>query len=245
MAFWIIAAVIAVAAALLCMRIKVTVTYDGTLRVRAGALFFSFPVFPRREKPPNPKKFTPAAVAKRKKKEKKAAQKKAKKRKNKQTEKARAADADGKKKKPSARELSALIRFWARVFRITAEKFFRYLHVDVFRFRIGVATGDAAGTAVAYGAVCAAADILFGLFDRCRRFRFRRGVRPEIYADFLNSETTAYLRVTFSLRPWQIIAVAVSGALAYLRGKTAAQSVSRRPATVQPKPKEHSDASDQ
>lgn len=244
MAFWIIAAVIAVVAALLCMRIKVTVTYDGTLRVRAGALFFSFPVFPRREKPPNPKKYTPAAVAKRKKKEEKAAQKKAKKRKNKQTEKSRA-DADGKKKKPSARELSALIRFWARVFRITAEKFFRYLHVDVSRFCIGVAAGNAAATAVAYGAVCAAADLLFGLFDRCHRFRFRRGVRPEIYADFLNSETTAQLRVTFSLRPWQIIAVAVSGALAYLRGKTAAQSVSRRPVTVQPKPKEHSDASDQ
>lgn len=206
-------------ALLLFFRVHLTVTWKTRVRVTARYLFILFPVFPKKVRW---RRYT----AKRAEKEKrKAAEQKKKTERHAAEHKAK--DKDGKEpKKPyTFRENLQLLRaLTAALVRRTG----KHLRLHAARVHLYVATGDAATTAVAYGAVSASLAYLVATLERVMKVRARRG-DVSVVADYLSDKPRADVKLHFSIPLGSALALAISLALAYLK-KRRAQRAARRAA---------------
>ena len=181
---------------LLLFRVRLVFTCREEVRVTAWVLCFPIVLYPRRKKPKPPKE-------KEEKKEKKRRKSK-KKRKE-----------DSRKLKKSLPEKIRLVRaLLAALLRRTR----RYLHLRAVRAHISVATGDAASTAVLYGAVSAALSGLLALLDRAFNLKAPPG-DVAVFPDFTGEKTKADLKIVLSLRVFGALAILFSVAIAYVKVK--------------------------
>lgn len=181
---------------LLLFRVRLVFTCREEVRVTAWVLCFPIVLYPRRKKPKPPKE-------KEEKKEKKRRKSK-KKRKE-----------DSRKPKKSLPEKIRLVRaLLAALLRRTR----RYLHLRAVRAHISVATGDAASTAVLYGAVSAALSGLLALLDRVFNLKAPPG-DVAVFPDFTGEKTKADLKIVLSLRVFGALAILFSVAIAYVKVK--------------------------
>ena len=181
---------------LLLFRVRLVFTCREEVRVTAWVLCFPIVLYPRRKKPKRPKE-------KEEKKEKKRRKSK-KKRKE-----------DSRKPKKSLPEKIRLVRaLLAALLRRTR----RYLHLRAVRAHISVATGDAASTAVLYGAVSAALSGLLALLDRAFNLKAPPG-DVAVFPDFTGEKTKADLKIVLSLRVFGALAILFSVAIAYVKVK--------------------------
>lgn len=181
---------------LLLFRVRLVFTCREEVRVTAWVLCFPIVLYPRRKKPKPPKE-------KEEKKEKKRRKSK-KKRKE-----------DSRKPKKSLPEKIRLVRaLLAALLRRTR----RYLHLRAVRAHISVATGDAASTAVLYGAVSAALSGLLALLDRAFNLKAPPG-DVAVFPDFTGEKTKADLKIVLSLRVFGALAILFSVAIAYVKVK--------------------------
>ncbi len=181
---------------LLLFRVRLVFTCREEVRVTAWVLCFPIVLYPRRKKPKPPK-------GKEEKKEKKRRKSK-KKRKE-----------DSRKPKKSLPEKIRLVRaLLAALLRRTR----RYLHLRAVRAHISVATGDAASTAVLYGAVSAALSGLLALLDRAFNLKAPPG-DVAVFPDFTGEKTKADLKIVLSLRVFGALAILFSVAIAYVKVK--------------------------
>ena len=186
----------ALAFLLLLFRVRLVFTCREEVRVTAWVLCFPIVLYPRRKKPKPPKE-------KEEKKEKKRRKSK-KKRKE-----------DSRKPKKSLPEKIRLVRaLLAALLRRTR----RYLHLRAVRAHISVATGDAASTAVLYGAVSAALSGLLALLDRAFNLKAPPG-DVAVFPDFTGEKTKADLKIVLSLRVFGALAILFSVAIAYVKVK--------------------------
>ncbi len=181
---------------LLLFRVRLVFTCREEVRVTAWVLCFPIVLYPRRKKPKPPKE-------KEEKKEKKRRKSK-KKRKE-----------DSRKPKKSLPEKIRLVRaLLAALLRRTR----RYLHLRAVRAHISVATGDAASTAVLYGAVSAALSGLLALLDRAFNLKAPPG-DVAVFPDFTGEKTKADLKIVLSLSVFGALAILFSVAIAYVKVK--------------------------
>ena len=71
-----------------------------------------------------------------------------------------------------------------------------------------MATGDAATTAIAYGAVTQAVNLLFPLLEQVKNFSFPKERDIDIVADFAGEGMEADIKISVSLRVWHLFHVA-------------------------------------
>lgn len=181
---------------LLLFRVRLVFTCREEVRATAWVLCFPIVLYPRRKKPKPPKE-------KEEKKEKKRRKSK-KKRKE-----------DSRKPKKSLPEKIRLVRaLLAALLRRTR----RYLHLRAVRAHISVATGDAASTAVLYGAVSAALSGLLALLDRAFNLKAPPG-DVAVFPDFTGEKTKADLKIVLSLSVFGALAILFSVAIAYVKVK--------------------------
>ncbi|MDD7700541.1 MAG: DUF2953 domain-containing protein [Eubacteriales bacterium] len=181
---------------LLLFRVRLVFTCREEVRVTAWVLCFPIVLYPRQKKPKLPKE-------KEEKKEKKRRKSK-KKRKE-----------DSRKPKKSLPEKIRLVRaLLAALLRRTR----RYLHLRAVRAHISVATGDAASTAVLYGAVSAALSGLLALLDRAFNLKAPPG-DVAVFPDFTGEKTKADLKIVLSLSVFGALAILFSVAIAYVKVK--------------------------
>lgn len=181
---------------LLLFRVRLVFTCREEVRVTAWVLCFPIVLYPRRKKPKPPKE-------KEEKKEKK--QRKSKKKRKE----------DSRKPKKSLPEKIRLVRaLLAALLRRTR----RYLHLRAVRAHISVATGDAASTAVLYGAVSAALSGLLALLDRAFNLKAPPG-DVAVFPDFTGEKTKADLKIVLSLRVFGALSILFSVAIAYVKVK--------------------------
>ena len=201
-------------ALLLFARVHVTVTWRERVRVTARYLFVFLPLYPKKVRW---RRYT----AKRAEKErKKAAGHKA--------EHASKEKGEGKKepKKPfTFRENLQLVRALVAVL---VRRCGKHLRLNATRVHLYVATGDAAATAVAYGAVSASLAYLVAALERVMKVRARRG-DVTVIADYLSEKPRADVKLRFSMSLGSALALLVSLALSYLK-KRRAQKKARRAA---------------
>lgn len=193
---------------ILLLRIRLTVTYRESVCVELGILFLRFRLYPRRKKL-KLRQYSKKRLAKAEKKRESKALKKQRKKEKRQAQHA--------KSKPK-RTLTQNIRLVRVLASALIRRTHKHLRLHAARLHVCVATGDAASTAVLYGAVSGAvSDLLAGL-DQVTRLK---AVTPDVCVepDFLRERSAADIKLVFSLRVYGAIATALSVGLAYLRTK--------------------------
>jgi hypothetical protein len=195
--FLIILAVFALLVTLaLSLRIRITVEYKDELKVTLRALCFKRQLIPKEKRGP---KYMSRARAKR---IKERLKKKHRRRKSQISSTKKEISAQSKESFGSMLDVISAIK---DIIFTLLSKFFSHLRVDVAKFHINIATGDAASTAITYGAVCDALLHLFAILEPLKGFELPKTRDISVNADYLSERTTADIKISFSLRVWQII----------------------------------------
>lgn len=215
MGFFIALAVILL---LMLLRISISVRSDGDLSLKLGIGIFRFTVFPKKEKNIKLSRYKADKFRRRMKKlDEKNAKKKAKKQKkpsdNAVSEAERTCDKDESEK----RDILGLADTVLELASVFLARFGWHLHINVRRLVIIIGSGDAATTAVIYGAVCGTVQCIVELFDNCFHTKFSKNAQVDVIPDFTSTKTAADIDITFSLRLWQIFDMLTRTGAAYLK----------------------------
>lgn len=206
-ALWIVGGIVLFLSALLALPLHLIITYRETVTVRARVLFFPITLYPR--KPKSPK----ALAAAERRKQKKAAKRAKRGEKN----PSKPTQAAPTKEKRTLQENLALVRgIVAALFRKTGN----HLRLKAARIHLRVATGDAATTALAYGATSASLSFLLAALDRVTKLQAKPG-DVLVVADYLSEHSSADIKLVFTLRIWGAISTAFSAAMIFLKHRTA------------------------
>ena len=103
------------------------------------------------------------------------------------------------------------------VARAALGSFFGHLRVDVARFKIVIATGDAASTAVAYGAITQSINLLIPILREVKNFDLPDVADLSVEADFLSETPDIDVQLSFSIRVWHVFDIAFGAAGAFIR----------------------------
>lgn len=201
------------------LRARITIAYGDELALSVKVLFLKIGILPAKEKKAGPHAMS---AAKARKLREKAAKKEAKKREAAKAKKQRKAEKKALKEaqkatnpKKSMSEILDIVHMITEIVGIVIKRFFKHLRIEVARLRIKVATGDAATTAVAYGAVTQALNILLPLLESVRTLKLPDVTELDVTPDFCADAPEADIRITFSIRVWHVFHI-LFGALGKL-----------------------------
>ena len=206
----VILAVLAFFVLALLLTLRLTVEYREAVVLRLRILCFSRTLYPKSEKHVRPKKYTPRAIARRKRRALRKSERKL--RRAKRRLKKQGARTGTKKPKggQGLRENLVLVRaLVAALLRKTGNR----LHLTAARVHIRVATSDAATTAILYGAVSASFAYLLAFIDRVTDLRSHQK-SMSVTADYLAEHSSADVKLVFSMRVWEALALLFHAALA-------------------------------
>lgn len=207
-------AVILVLFGLAMTRIRFRFSYE---KDNVGAFvkvwFIRLRLLPRKKKrPPSAKHFSIKPFRRRVERRLKKARKKELERLEKQrTEKKAESD------KKAKRDLGALISMLTDMLKAFFARFPRYLRTETARLVVGVASDDAVKTAMTYSAVVQTSQYLITLLETNTRFCLAKNGYVSIYPDFTTDKWTAEVDIKFSIRIWQVVALALPLLGIYLR----------------------------
>ena len=119
-------------------------------------------------------------------------------------------DSTDDKNKASASSILETVQLVCIMVRELASKFAKHLRIKIAKINIKLATGDAAQTAIAYGALTQSINVLFPLLEGIKNFSMPKNRNINISPDFLSEESEIELKLVFSLRVWQILATALA-----------------------------------
>ena len=204
-------------------RLKFRLAYVDGIVATAQVLFIKLRIYPRKKKKYKAKNFKIKRFRKRVKRniqraEAKAERKRlrAEKKKNRKKKKSGSDGAENEQGVKKKRAIKPLVRMLIRVLKAFIQRFPRYLQITVSRLVIGVASDDAANTAVTYGYVCQSAQYLITYIKLNSNLKQARKAVVSVYPDFTAVKPKIELDVTLSIRVWQVIALGIALALAYL-----------------------------
>ena len=83
-------------------------------------------------------------------------------------------------------------------------RFAKHLRIRVARLHIGVATGDAASTAILYGAIAPSVACIAALLDSTSTLRHPAKTDVDIHADYLSEKMVIDIEIGFSICVWQL-----------------------------------------
>ena len=212
---YVLAAIAALIVLIACLPLWVRIKYSDELALDVGLGFVKYRITPKPKKKIKLSDYSAKALRKKREAEKK---KSAKKKKGKD-ETAKKAPAKEKKKR-TVSDILALVRFVLRVAKILVKKFGSYLKIKINKLVLNVATGDAASTAITYGAVSQAIAYLFAFFENKFKIRYEKNSETYIGCDFLSEKWSADVDITFSIRIWQIVSLALKALILLITKKT-------------------------
>ena len=192
-------------ALILSLKAKITVVYDGEVALFVKVLFIKIKILPKKKKKgPHSMSEKKAHKIKQKLLEKQK-KKKLKQQQKKQEKEAKKHDKEhGVKEKKSLSDILDIIGMVKNIVSVVIKRFFKHLRVDIARLKIKIATGDAATTALAYGAVSQAAMYLFTVLAPVKGFSFPKEKDTDISCDYLSDTTTIDIKISFSIRVWHV-----------------------------------------
>lgn len=215
---------------LLTLRVRLVLTCDGAVRLKLTVLFFKVTLYPRPKKRIRLSKYKLKKVQKRKRRAEKKRARKARRAEKKANKKAKknaldtAKSAHEPKESPTLRDNLALAR---ALISALVRKTDRHLRLKAARLHVRVATGDAATTAVLYGAVSASLAYLLAALDRVTDLKTKpRDV--SVFADYLSDRSHVDLKLVFSLRVWGGLSLLLSAALTFFKTRRAQKAAKRK-----------------
>lgn len=125
---------------------------------------------------------------------------------------------EAKKGQPKA-PLNEIITMVLELVKVVFSRFGRHLRIDVTRLRLVVATGDAAKTAILWGAICPAVGALLEILDRITNLRTVKNCDIDVVPDFTADTFRADICIAFSLRVWHVFDIAFRALFSFLKHK--------------------------
>ena len=120
-------------------------------------------------------------------------------------------------KKKKKRDILHMIRLIMKIAQALIKKLARHLRIRVHAYEISVATGDAAKTAVLYGAVTGLSSTLFELLKNVANFKVKRSAAVGVYADFVGEKTKARVKMDFGINLWGVLTLLLAAGLAFVK----------------------------
>ena len=201
----------------LLIRVRFRIKAESDVKLILELPFFKLQIFPEREKRPNPRSFTKKGLEKQILKERKRIGRQNKKKSAKAAKKQAKKDAESStapKKKMSVTEIIELVTLLVKKL---LSHLSRRLFIDVKRLQVTVATGDAASTAITYGAASAAMAALTEALYLNTRTRLPDPDDGGVYADFVGDKSKIDIDIVLSMRVIGILATLISLAYNYLK----------------------------
>ncbi len=211
-ALWIIGIIVLFFALLLSLKFTITIIYHDELALYVRVLFIKIPILPKKEKKRGPHSMSEKKAQRLREKLEKKRLKKEEAKKKKASQK----ESPTEKPKKTLPEILDMITMVRTIAAKVIAKFWKHLHIDIARLRIRVAMGDAAETAIAYGAVTGAINTLFPLLETVKNFDLPKQKDIDVVADFVSEEIEADVKISFSLRLWHALDVAFSALFSFI-----------------------------
>ena len=182
-ALYIIGSIVAIILLLLFLPlIRLRIDFDGKLDVYLRIAFFKIMLFPQNRK-----------------KKKKAKSEKAAK------EKPQKAKSGHGGMEFTAKDIPYILESVSELISDVFSAVSRKLTVKIINFHVKISTGDAANTALIYGAASAAANAMIGIIDERGKLKVKR--KPQILCDFTGEKTEADVKLAFILSAAGAIAI--------------------------------------
>ena len=208
LALYIIGGIVLFFAFILSLKATVTVAYCDEVTLSVRVLFFKIRILPKKEKR-GPHSMSAKKAERIKKKLRKKQEKKAEKKHRKAEKKAEKKEIPKEeKKKMSLPDILDMISLVRKLLCKVVKIFFGHLRIDIARLKIRVATGDAATTAIAYGAITQAVNLLFPVLESVKNFSLPKTRDIDIVPDFTGDGIEADVEFSFKLRVWHLFHVA-------------------------------------
>jgi hypothetical protein len=200
----------------LFIRVRFRIKAESDVKLILELPLFKLQLFPEKKKRPNPRRFTRKGlerqILKERKKQAKQKKKKADKAAKKQAEKT--APKPAQKKKMSVTEIIELVTLLVSKLLSSLS---RRLRIDVKRLHVTVATGDAASTAILYGAASAAMAGLTEVIRLNTRTSLPDTENGGVYADFVGNSSRVDIDIVLSMRVIGILSTLITLAYNYLK----------------------------
>ena len=197
---------------ILSLKATISIEYNGEVALFVRVLFIKIKILPAKDKK-RPRSMSAKQAQKIKnkleaKKSKKQA-KKAEKKKQKAEKKAAQKRGEIKKDKKTPGEILDILVLAAGLVKQVIGKFFGHLQIKLTRIKIKIGTGDAATTALAYGAISQAVNVFFPLLEGINTLSLPRKTEDiDIQADFAAEESEIDLKIAFAIRVWHVFHIA-------------------------------------
>lgn len=204
------------------MKATVTISYSDEIRLFVRVLIFKINILPKKDKK-GPRSMSAKKAEKIRSKLRKKAEKK---RISAQEKKKEKAERKAHKTKKDITQTVSNIKMLASLAVLVIEKFFKHLRIKLARIKIIVATEDAATTAVAYGAITQSINILFPALESLKNFKNLKNTDIDVSADFTKDSPEIDVKLSFSIRVWQVFDIAISALISFIKHKISALSAS-------------------
>ena len=109
-----------------------------------------------------------------------------------------------------------LIHSGAEVLSVFLKQFSKHVKIRVLRYKIIIGTGDAAKTALLYGAAEQATAYLFAVLGENINFAFSKK-NSLVWVDFTSEKTTADVKIDVSVNVFGALAMILPTFMAYMR----------------------------
>lgn len=197
----------------LLLKVRFRIKAESEVTLTLEALFLKFRLFPKKEARPDPRKFSKRALEKKIAKERKKALKKQKKKSAKSTKKQKQEESPKESRGSLTEKIDLVLFLVKKLFSALGKR----LRIDVKRLNIIVATGDAAETAVLYGAVSASAAALTEFLVTKAKTTLPHAERGGVFADFVGEKSRVDIEIVLSMRVYQAFGLVFSIAYNYLK----------------------------
>ena len=218
---------------LFTVRVGVTIEYRDELSLWVRVFGIKIGILPKKEKK---YKYGHYSLNKIRRRDEKAAKKKAKadaKKRERDAEKAKRKarekkrrdsmtkaerKAEKKRKKAERPKVGDIVSLALEVAKLFFSRFFGKLHIRVARLHVNVATGDAASTAILYGALYPTAHLFLAGLEKISNVDGLKKADMQITPDFLSEQTTVDLKLSFSVSLGALLGAAIKSGFKFLFG---------------------------
>ena len=204
---------------LLSLKATVTIAYSDEVSLSVRVLFLKLRILPKKEKEQRLRSMSERKAQRIRQRIEKKQAKKAAAAKEKKERKAQHKLQKKDKPKKTLADILDVIELVRKLAATVIRIFFKHLRIKVARMKIKVATGDAANTAIAYGAITQSINLLLPVLEQVKNFDLPRQADFHVQADFLGESIEADVELSFSLRVWHVLDVAFGALGAFLKHK--------------------------
>ena len=204
---------------ILSLRATLIIAYNGEVSLAVKVLFVKITLFPKKDKKRCPHSMSAKKAERIKKKLKAKADKKKAKKREKAEEKQRSKEIAKEQGKKSLSEILEVVDLVKKLLAKVLKKFFKHLRIDLLRIKMKIALEDAASTAIAYGTVTQAINVIFPMLENIKNFKSPRASDINVWADFTSNTSDIDICIRFKLRVWHVLDVALGALFTYIKHK--------------------------